>query len=155
MSVSCMRSQFWFWIWFPMNFAKFVRTPFLQTRSNCFCYDWNASLNYNFKVNILTHYFLQTSKLKQHHCNNSWEFKILQQWAVNIYYCPPPTYQNWLLICETGNKWHMCKSVSMEVSGGRNELFWDAWLVPFFSRKTFLVNSLERTFYFRKQERTL
>ena len=27
-------------------------------------------------------------------------------------------YQNWLLICETANKWHMCKSICMEVSGG-------------------------------------
>ena len=32
-------------------------------------------------------------------------------------------YQNWPLICETGGKWHMCKSAYMEVSGGQNKLF--------------------------------
>ena len=58
----------------------------------------------------------------QYHCNNNWEFKILQQMS-SEYLMSTSTYQNWLLICKTGNKWHMCKSVYMEVSGGRNELF--------------------------------
>ena len=67
-------------------------------------------------------------------------------------YTPLPWPLRHLLICETGNKWHMCKSIYMEVSGEWSELFRDAWMVPFFPRKKFLVNSLE---CFRKQERSL
>ena len=48
--------------------------------------------------------------LKQHHCNNSCEFKILQQMS-SEYLLSTSAYQNWLLICKTGNKWHMCKSI--------------------------------------------
>ena len=59
--------------------------------------------------------------LKQHRCSNS--------------------------LCETGNKWLICKNVYMELSGGWNELFWDTWLV--------LVSSLIKTCCFQKQERTL
>ena len=31
--------------------------------------------------------------------------------------------QNWLLICETGNKWYICKSFYMEFSGGEMNYF--------------------------------
>ena len=69
------------------------------------------------------------------------------------YLLPTPAYQNLLLIYETGNKWRMCKSVYMEVSGGQNELSWDTWLVPFFPRKKFLVNSeKERVVFENKKE---
>ena len=33
------------------------------------------------------------------------------------YLLSTPACQNWLLICKTDNKWHMCKSIYMEVSG--------------------------------------
>ena len=71
------------------------------------------------------------------------------------YLLSTPACQNWLLICKTDNKWHMCKSIYMEVSGGWNELFWEAWLVSFFPRKKFLVDSLEEVCCFWKQERSL
>ena len=58
-------------------------------------------------------------------------------------------YQNWLLICETANKWHMCKSMWMEASGGQNELFWDTWLVPFFCRKNSYKQCKENVFFFK------
>ena len=32
-------------------------------------------------------------------------------------------YQNWLLICETGNKWHICKNMYMDLSGGKINYF--------------------------------
>ena len=32
-------------------------------------------------------------------------------------------YKNRLLICETGNKWHICKSVYMELSEGEMNYF--------------------------------
>ena len=78
--------------------------------------------NYDFKVNKFTHYFhglsgmsYKTPHLKQHHCNNSWESKILQQMS-SEYLLSTSAYQNWLLICGTGNKWHICKRVYMELS---------------------------------------
>ena len=67
--------------------------------------------------------------LKQHHCNNSREFKIFQQMSGD-YLLSSLACQHRPLICETGNKWLMCKSVYMELSDGQNEFFWDASLVP-------------------------
>ena len=136
-----------------MNFVKFLRTPFLQNifrrllllRLKCKLKLW---LQNNW---IYTSVLTKPPHLKQHHCNNGWEFKILQQMS-SEYLLFTSAYQNWLLICKTGNKWHMCKSVYMEVSGGRNELFWDAWLVPFFSRKFFLVNSLEKVLFWKTRK---
>ena len=32
-------------------------------------------------------------------------------------------YQNWLLICGTGNKWHICKRVYMELSDSEMNYF--------------------------------
>ena len=132
---------------------KFLRTPFLQNifrrllllRLKCKLKLW---LQNNW---IYTSVLTKPPHLKQHHCNNGWEFKILQQMS-SEYLLFTSAYQNWLLICKTGNKWHMCKSVYMEVSGGRNELFWDAWLVPFFSRKFFLVNSLEKVLFWKTRK---
>ena len=46
-------------------------------------------------------------------------------------------YQNWLFICETGNKWHISKSYYMELSGNEMNYFetldWFIDLYSFFS----------------------
>ena len=123
---------------FPVNFAKFVRTPFLQNISR-----WLLLLRLKCKWKL----WLQSKRIYTPHLPNlhiwnnttpttakNLKFYSAILFAVSIY-CPPPAYQNWLLICETGNKWHMCKSVYMDVSGGPSELFWDVWLVSFFRRK--------------------
>ena len=136
-----------------MNFVKFLRTPFLQNifrrllllRLKCKLKLW---LQNNW---IYTSVLTKPPHLKQHHCNNGWEFKILQQMS-SEYLLFTSAYQNWLLLCKTGNKWHMCKSVYIELSGGQNELFWDAWLVPFFSRKIFLAKSLEKVLFWKTRK---
>ena len=93
--------------------------------------------------------------LKQYHCNNSWEFKISQQMSSEIYF-PPPSYQNWLLICETGNTHSTCiRTFTWRWVVGEVNYFEMLDWFPFFPRKRFLVNSLERTCCFLKQERTL
>ena len=131
------------WFCFPLNFAKFLITPFLQSifgwlllsRLKCKLKLWLQSKQiYTPLPWPLQRLSYKPLYLKQHHCNNSWEFKILQQMSSD-YLLSTSACQNWVLICKTGNKWHMCKSIYMEVSCGWNELFWEAWLVPFFPRK--------------------
>ena len=51
----------------------------------------------------LRHLSHKPPHLTQHHCNNSSQFKILQQMS-SEYVLSTSAYQNWLLICETGNK---------------------------------------------------
>ena len=93
------------WFCFPVNFAKFLRTPFLQNTSGRL-----LLLRWRCKLKI----WLQSKQiyaplpwplrcLKQHHCNNSWEFKALQQMS-SEYLLYTSAYHSWLLICETGNK---------------------------------------------------
>ena len=137
-----------------MNFPKFVRTPFLQ---NICGWLLLLRLKCNLKLWLQRKRIyspLLTNLIWNTAATTAENLKFHSKWAVSIY-CPPPAYKNWLLICETVNKWHMCKSVYMEVCCGRNELFWDAWLVPFFPRKKIILNSLERTCCFWKQKRTL
>ena len=91
-------------------------------------------------------------RLKQHHCNKSREFKILQQMSSEYLLSAPP-YHNWLLFVElvihgTGVRAFTCRWVVGEMNH-------DAWLVSFFVRKKVLVNNLDKTCYFRKQERSL
>ena len=151
------------WFCFPVNFAKFLRIPFLQNipgrllllRLKCKLKLWLQSKRiYTSLPWPLRRLSYEPPHLKQHHCNNSCEFKILQQMS-SEYLLSTSAYQNWLLICKTSNKWHMCKSIYMEVNGGRNKLFWDVWLVSFFPIKKLLVNSLGRPCYFRKRKRSL
>ena len=119
------------WFCFPVNFAKFLRTPFLQNTSGrllllrwrCKFEMWLQSKRiYTPLPWPLRRLSYKLARLKQHHCNNSWEFKALQQMC-SEYLLHTSAYQNWLLICETGNKWYICKSVYMEFSGGEMNYF--------------------------------
>ena len=108
--------------------------------------------NYDFKVNKFTHYFhglsgmsYKTPHLKQHHCNNSWESKILQQMS-SEYLLSTSAYQNWLLICGTGNKWHICKRVYMELSDSKMNYFEMLdWFPPLLEGEIIFK---EQTFFF-------
>ena len=162
---TCVRAFAWRWVvgCFPVNFAKFLRTPFLQNTSGrllllrlkCKLKLWlQSKWVYTLLPWPLWHLFYKPPHLKQHHCNNSWKFKILQQMN-SEYLLSTTAYQNWLLICETANKWHMCKSVGMEVSGGKNELFWDAWLVPFFCRKNSYKQCKENVFFSNSRKKLI
>ena len=129
-----------------MNFAKFLRTPFLQNTSGrllllrlkCKLKLWLQSKRiYTSLPWSLRRLSYKPSHLKQHHCNNSWKFKILQQMS-SEYLPSASAYRNWLLICEIGNKWHICISVYLELTPASQK------------KNKNLINSLERTHCFRK-----
>ena len=119
------------WFCFPVSFEKFLRIPFSQNTSR-----WLLLLRLKCKLKLrllskriytplpwlLWRLSYKPPNLKQNHCNISRSFTVLQQMS-SEYLLSTSSYQNLLLICETGGKWHMCKSVYMEKSGGRNELF--------------------------------
>ena len=119
------------WFCFPVNFVKFLKTPFLQNTSG-----WLFLLRLKCKLKLwlqskriytpllwpLRRLSYKPPHLKQHHCSNRREFKILQQMS-SQYLLSTSAYKKWLLICETGNKWHICKSVYMELSGGEMNYF--------------------------------
>ena len=98
-----------------MNFAKFLRKPFLQNTSGrlrllrlkCKVKSWLQSRRiYTPLPWPLRRLSYKPPHLKQHHCNNSWEFKILQQMSCE-YLLLTSAYQN--------TKWHICKSIYMEL----------------------------------------
>ena len=85
-----------------MNFAKFLRKPFLQNTSGrlrllrlkCKVKLWLQSRRiYTPLPWPLRRLSYKPPHLKQHHCNNSWEFKILQQMSCE-YLLPTSAYQN-------------------------------------------------------------
>ena len=137
------------WFCFPVNFAKILRTPFLQNTSRrllllrlkCKIKLWLQSkwiyTPLPWPLPCLSYKPPHLKQLLQNLHTWNKKQKTLQQMS-RKYLLSTSAYQNWLLICETGNKWHMCKSVYMDVSGGPNKLFWDVWLVSFFRRKKFL-----------------
>ena len=132
---------------FPVNFTKFLKKPFLQLKL------WLQNRRiYTPLPWPLRRLSYKPPRLKQHHCNKSREFKILQQMSSEYLLSAPP-YHNWLLFVElvihgTGVRAFTCRWVVGEMNH-------DAWLVSFFVRKKVLVNNLDKTCYFRKQERSL
>ena len=76
---------------FPANFTKFLKKPFLQLKL------WLQNRRiYTPLPWPLRRLSYKPPRLKQHHCNNSWAFKILQQMS-SEYLLSTYAYQNWLL----------------------------------------------------------
>ena len=108
------------WFYFPVNFAKFLRTPFLQNTSG-----WLFLL----RLKCFPHHFHGLSGIcltNLYIWNNTTattaeNLKFYSKWAE--YLLSTSACQNWLLICETPNKWHICKSAYMELSGGKINYF--------------------------------
>ena len=85
-----------------MNSAKFLRAPFLQNTSGRLLL---LRLKCSVKLRLqskriyaplqwpLRRLSYKPPHLKQHHCNNSWEFKILQQIS-SEYLLPTSSYEN-------------------------------------------------------------
>ena len=137
---------------FPMNFAKFVRNTFfteisgrlLLFRLKCKLKLWLQSKR--IYTPLLTNFHIWINTI----ATTAKNLKFYSKWAVRSIVHLAHSKIDCSLVKRVIAQWHMCKSVHLEVSCGRNELFWDAWLVLFLSRKKFLVNSLERTCCFRK-----
>ena len=108
------------WFYFPVNFAKFLRTPFLQNTSG-----WLFLL----RLKCFPHHFHGLSGIcltNLYIWNNTTattaeNLKFYSKWAE--YLLSTSSCQNWLLICETPNKWQICKSAYMELSGGKINYF--------------------------------
>ena len=144
------------WFCFLVNFAKFLRTPSLQyisgqlflSRFKCKLKFWlQSKWIYTPLSWPLWHLSFKPLHLKQHHCNNTWEFKFYNRWAVIIY-------------CSLHVKID-CSFVKLVMNGTWVRAFTWRWVVgkmkyfqklDWFPRKKILVNNLEKARCFRKQE---